>query len=104
MTVGEELISLQLSISPPTPAITASMSAAVVPVAKLLATTTYGTAMPLMCMFSPFPFLRTLTLLSSSSLDSSDWRLEYARLPRSSLDDDCERGNGENRPGRGLAV
>jgi len=55
MTVGLEAISLQYKMSPPTLRITLSMSAAVVPGAKLLATTTYGPpAAPLMLMLPPF--------------------------------------------------
>jgi len=46
MTLGEEDINLQPDISPPMGAMTLSMSAAVVPGAKLLATTQYGPAAP----------------------------------------------------------
>jgi hypothetical protein len=59
MTVGLAEMSLQYSRSPPTLRITLSMSAAVVPGAKLLATTTYGPpAAPLMLMIAEEPALR----------------------------------------------
>jgi hypothetical protein len=48
MTLGEVEINLQPDMSPPMGAMTLSMSAAVVPGAKLLATTQYGPAAPRM--------------------------------------------------------
>lgn len=53
MTVGVDVIILQLSISPPLGIIADSMSAAVVPGAKLLPMTTYGPAVPRMLISSP---------------------------------------------------
>lgn len=73
MTVGCAASSLQNCRSPPTLRITLSMSAAVVPGAKLLATTTYGPpAAPLMLMLPPpFPtavaFLPALLFLGSGA-------------------------------------
>ena len=53
MTVGEAVSILQLCISPPLGIIADSMSAAVVPGAKLLPMTTYGPAVPLILISSP---------------------------------------------------
>lgn len=55
MTVGAELMILQLCISPPLGTIADSMSAAVVPGAKLLPITTYGPAVPRMLISSARP-------------------------------------------------
>lgn len=48
MTVGEEVMTLQLCIFPPLGTMADSISAAVVPGAKLLPITTYGPAIPRM--------------------------------------------------------
>lgn len=61
MTVGDDVITLQLVISPPTGIIADSISAAVVPGAKLLPTTTHGPAKPRILM--PLPARRTVTWL-----------------------------------------
>lgn len=55
MTVGVDVMTLQLCISPPLGIIADSMSAAVVPGAKLLPMTTYGPAVPRMLISSPKP-------------------------------------------------
>lgn len=70
MTVGVAATSLQNCRSPPTLRITLSMSAAVVPGAKLLAITTYGPpAAPLMLMLPPFAaaFFPALFFLGSGA-------------------------------------
>ena len=62
ITVGDEVIILQLVISPPIGVMADSMSADVVPGAKLLPTTTYGPAKPRMLI--PVPAARTVIWLS----------------------------------------
>ena len=69
ITVGDEVMTLQLVISPPIGVMADSMSAAVVPGAKLLPTTTYGPASPRMLI--PIPAPRTVTgLLAPFKVES----------------------------------
>ena len=89
--MGFEETSLQLLTSPPTGCIAASMSAAVVPGAKLLAITTYGPAddgfaMPRMLIEGPVGTLRMFAWLPDAlGAESSRCRPSTMRLPRSKL-------------------
>jgi len=104
ITVGWELARRQLSISPPIGAMTASMSAAVVPGAKLLAITVYGLAIPRMLIpLAPFVALLRMLTWPFAVFGWSARSSEYRRFPRGSIREaEFVRGSWDTRVARGL--
>lgn len=101
-TVGEEVMTLQLKISPPIGVMADSMSAAVVPGAKLLPTTIYGPASPRILI--PFPAPRTFTWLLTPFVSELVCSAAKRRLSLVIRALESFRGSCETREAWGLLI